>query len=129
MTRNKLQSFMLAPLFALIVLTAAGGEALTTWRVGDMFLYRTACHTEEDILDVARAEYPNEMGAVMTVRKKCFSLQQPARAVMVRWIAGPFKMPGNIPASAWEILDQFGDTEFLIMRDSDGPHNRQQDAS
>ena len=118
----------LAPLFAFVVATLSG-EQLTTWRVNDAILYRTACHAEEDILHVARDENPYELGNVLIEQGKCFSLQSPVHAVLVRWVAGPFTLPGDIQASVWEILDQFGDTEFLLAKNFGGPHEAQQDAS
>ena len=118
----------LAPLFAFVVATLSG-EQLTTWRVNDAIHYRTACHAEEDILHVGRDENPYELGNVLIEQGKCFSLPRPAHAVLVRWIAGPFVMPEGIQASAWELLDQFGDTEFLLMENSNGPHEAQRDAS
>ncbi len=126
---TKLRAFALAPLFALIVSTAPSGEALTTWRAGDAIFYRTACHAEEDILRVGRAENPYELGDRLIRQGRCFTLPIPVRAVMVRWIAGPFTMPEGVAASAWEILDQFADTEFVLMNNLGGAHAAQQDAS
>lgn len=116
-------------LAAVLAAKLLAGEALTTRRVDDAIHYRTACHAEEDILHMGRDESPYELGNVLIEQGKCFILPRPAHAVLVRWIAGPFVMPEGIQTSAWEILDQFGDTEFLLMQNLGGPHEAQRDAS
>ncbi len=93
---------------------AAGGEASTTHRAGDLVVYRFACHDAEDMIAIA------ERGA-------CFRNSGPIAARLEAWVAGPYppdygRDARGASGSVWRVTDQFGDTEYVWINDLGGRH-------
>jgi hypothetical protein len=101
---------------------AAGGEAATSHRSGDLVVYRFACHNAASIIALAERGGAGDMAAALVAQGKCFQNSGCIAARLVDWIAGPYPPPRGAPGSIWRVRDQFGDTEFVWIDDSGGPH-------
>ncbi len=101
---------------------AAGDETATTHRAGDLIVYRFACHDADSMIALAERGGAGDMAAVLISQGKCFQNPGCIAARLDGWIAGPFPPPQGPPGSVWLVRDQFGDTEFVWIGDSGGPH-------
>jgi hypothetical protein len=118
------QSFViLLSLLLLLGAEVARGEALaTTWRPHDAVLYRTGCHDAEAAHAIATADDSQSKWVEFLQDGRCFVLTSSTPARLVAWVAGPYRVTNDEPASIWEVHDVFGDTEFIVLPDLVGPH-------
>ncbi len=87
------------------------------WKPGDVYLYRSACHTEEAIREAA--EYYSVPQARPFVSFECFRLREaPMPMRLVRFVDN-LSFPGASPVSIWEVVDMMRDTEFVILMSRD----------
>ncbi|MEE8247797.1 MAG: hypothetical protein V3S87_11110, partial [Alphaproteobacteria bacterium] len=106
---------------------AAGGEASTTHRAGDLVVYRFACHDPESMTAIAERGGANELAAVLVERRACFRNPTCIAARLEAWVAGPYppdygQGARGAAGSVWRVADQFGDTEYVWINDSGGRH-------
>ncbi len=101
---------------------AAGGETATSHRPGDLIVYRFACHDADSMIALAERGGAGEVAAALVSRGKCFQSSGCIAATLEDWIAGPYAPPRGTPGSVWRVRDQLGDTEFVWIDDSGGPH-------
>ena len=106
---------------------AAGGEAATTHRAGDLVVYRFACHDADDMIAIAERGGANELAAVLVERGHCFRNPTCIAARLEAWVAGPYppdygRGARGAPGSVWRVADQFGDTEYVWINDLGGRH-------
>ena len=74
------------------------------------------------MLEIVRAA-SDELFMVKIKGGHCSYLEQLFPAVLVKWVDGPFKDPSDsFYGSVWEVLDLAGDTEFISLQDTSGPH-------
>ena len=115
---------LITPVFAQDYL-AVGAKA-TTWRAGDTLMYRFGCHDAEAIISVAKAR-SMELFSLYGDQDppRCFVVSRMIPAVLVKWIAGPFKdIVSDSTGSVWEILDVGNEREFIWLFDGGGAHPR-----
>ncbi len=101
---------------------ALGDETATTWRPGDLIVYRFACHDAESTIALAERGGVGDMAAALVARGKCFQSPGSIAARLETWVAGPYPPPRGRPGSVWRLRDQFGDTEFVWIDDAGGRH-------
>jgi hypothetical protein len=101
---------------------AAGGETATSHRVGDLIVYRFACHDAESMIALAERGGAGEAAAALVSQGKCFQSSGCIAAILEGWIAGPYPPPRGRPGSVWRVRDQLGDTEFVWIADGGGRH-------
>ncbi len=98
------------------------GETATTHRPGDLIVYRFACHDADSILALAERGGAGELAAMLVSQGACFQSSGCIAATLEGWVAGPYPPARGSPGSIWRVRDQFGDTEFVWIDDSNGPH-------
>ncbi len=98
------------------------GETATTHRPGDLIVYRFACHDAEAMIALAERGGAGDLAAALVLQGKCFQSSGCIAARLEGWIAGPYPPPRGTPGSVWRVRDQLGDTEFVWIDDSGGPH-------
>ena len=106
---------------------AAGGEASTTHRAGDLVVYRFACHDAESMIAIAERGGAVEIAAVLIERGQCFRSPACIAARLEAWVAGPYppdhgQGTRGAAGSVWRVADQFGDTEYVWINDLGGRH-------
>ena len=101
---------------------AAGDETATSHRLGDLVVYRFACHDADSIIALAERGGAGDIAAALVSRGRCFQNPGCIAARLEAWVAGPYPPPRGGPGSIWRVRDQFGDTEFVWINDSGGPH-------
>ena len=106
---------------------AAGGEASTTHRAGDLVVYRFACHDADDMIAIAERGGANELAAALVARGACFRSPACIAARLEAWVAGHYPPDDGqgtrgAAGSVWRVADQFGDTEYVWINDLGGRH-------
>ncbi len=106
---------------------AAGDEAATTHRAGDLVVYRFACHDADDMIAIAERGGAGKLAAVLVERGQCFRNPGPIAARLEAWVAGPYppdygRGVRGAAGSVWRVADQFGDTEYVWINDLGGRH-------
>lgn len=107
--------------------TASTGALQTTWRPGDLVNYTVACHSAKDVTRLGK-NWSDVLWSKLVATGKCFQLtHSPVPAILVKWLSGPYsamKDGSTGPmGSIWEIIDSTGDTEYLFLDDTGGPHS------
>lgn len=102
--------------------SAAGGEAATSHRAGDLIVYRFACHDADSMIALAERGGAGALAAALVLRGECFQNSGCIAATLEGWVAGPYPPPRGTPGSVWRVRDQLGDTEFVWIDDGGGPH-------
>ena len=128
--RNLFLALVAGALFSLGTLLwpapSSASELDTTWRVGDRVTYQGACHSPDDMVEVLMTDTLEEGRRTFSefIREKsCIFLIMPFSAKLTRYITGPFDGDGEgTPVSIWEVFDAAGDTEYIGLIDSKGPH-------
>ncbi len=105
------------------------GADLTTRRVGDAIQYTAGCHAVEDMTRLAESGDYRGLGGALLRAEKCFHMSMPAAAVLKKWVSGPYTAGVARATSIWKVVDQFGETEFILLFNLGGPHEAQRDAS
>ncbi len=98
------------------------GETATTHRPGDLIVYRFACHDPEAMIALAERGGAGDLAVALVLQGACFQNSSCIAATLEGWIAGPYAPPRGTPGSVWRVRDQLGDTEFVWINDSGGPH-------
>ena len=92
-------------------------------------LYVAGCHSREALLvqvavRTGLLEPGPEVAALVTSRKLgCFRTKRPFFGRLMRW-AGGHQEVGRDRVSMWEIVDEVGDREFILLEDFAGPHTQ-----
>ena len=106
---------------------AFGGETATSHRAGDLIVYRFGCHDAESMTAIAERAGAGEIAVVLIGQGLCFSNPTCIAARLEAWVAGPYAPPVGPPGSVWRVADQYGDTEYVWIRDAGGRHAARQE--